>query len=241
MIEIIKKSQQYNEIIFNNKFFGNKPVSTEQKNIKPYSNLFYWNHGFAKESIEFPLHPHQGFEIMTFVLEGRQEHFDTLTKKWIPLNKGDFQIIKSNSGIYHAEKLDAGTSGFQIWFDPNFKLSLNQPPSYKDYKSSDFRAKIINGIKTITYIGDGSEVETLTPNIAIKKFIFEKKSKEIIFLKKEKSYTFYMVEGEGMIQNNFIEKDDAIRISGADNIEFEFIGVLFCVEANTIQEYKTFC
>jgi len=50
---------------------------------------------------------------MTFIFEGTVEHYDTLTKVWTPLKAGDFQIIQSNSGIRHQEKLSKDSRAFQ--------------------------------------------------------------------------------------------------------------------------------
>ena len=36
---------------------------------------------------------------------------------------------------------------FQIWFDPNLRVSLNKLASYDDYKSQDFKFWIRNGKK----------------------------------------------------------------------------------------------
>ena len=58
-----------------------------------YSNLFYWAHLEAIETAEFPLHPHEGFEIMTFVLEGTVEHFDTKTNVWTKIQKDGLPIL----------------------------------------------------------------------------------------------------------------------------------------------------
>jgi redox-sensitive bicupin YhaK (pirin superfamily) len=82
--------------------------------VKPYSSLYYWSNGYVMEQCEFGLHPHKGFEIMTFLFEGTIEHYDTATKVWTPLNAGDFQIIQSNSGIQHQEKITKGSRAFQV-------------------------------------------------------------------------------------------------------------------------------
>jgi quercetin 2,3-dioxygenase len=117
MIQILKKEEQFNRTIFNGNFVANKPVANGvQDNVKPYSSLFYWSHARAIDQCEFGLHPHEGFEIMTFILEGNVAHYDTATKVWTPLETGDFQVIQSNSGIQHQERINKGTRNFQIWF-----------------------------------------------------------------------------------------------------------------------------
>lgn len=70
MVQVIKKVDQFNDVIFGGRFFANKPVFNGQTNTQPYSCLYYWSNGYVMEDYEFGLHPHQGFEIMTFLFEG---------------------------------------------------------------------------------------------------------------------------------------------------------------------------
>ena len=238
MIQIIKKSEQFNDVIFGGRFHANKPVYNGQSNVKPYSSLFYWSNGYVNENCEFGLHPHEGFEIMTFLFEGTIEHYDTATKVWTPLNAGDFQIIQSNSGIQHQEKISKGARAFQIWFDPKFQEAVKLTPSYIDYHSKDFLPKIENGIKTLTYIGNGSSAKALTPNLTIKKLTFEKRTKSEIALNEKMSYTFYVLSGSGLVDNQTIENDDAIRISNTNKLQVDFQGELFYIETLTTLDYR---
>ncbi|GAA6765761.1 hypothetical protein AAFH68_16990 [Flavobacterium sp. CGRL1] len=141
----------------------------ENVDVEPYSNLFYFSHAVTIDPCEFPLHPHKGFEIMTFVLEGEITHYDTESKKWITLKKGDFQIFQCNSGIQHEEHLGRKSRGFQIWFDPDFSKTLYEEPAYKNYKGIDFPAEMQNKISTINYIGGQSRAICRTPGLKIKK------------------------------------------------------------------------
>ena len=84
-----------------------KPIGFPQDGglLKPFSNLFYWAHAWTTgKRSTIGLHPHQGFEICTFVLKGSINHYDTQLNKWIRLEEGDVQIIRSGSGISHSEK-----------------------------------------------------------------------------------------------------------------------------------------
>jgi redox-sensitive bicupin YhaK (pirin superfamily) len=175
---------------------------------------------------------------MTFLFEGTIEHYDTATKVWTPLNAGDFQIIQSNSGIQHQEKISKGARAFQIWFDPKFHEALKLKPSYIDYHSKYFLPKMENGIKTLTYIGNGSSTKALTPNLTVKKLTFEKKTKSEIALNETMSYTFYVLNGNGLVDNQTIKNDDAIRISNTNKLTVDFQGDLFYIETPTTLDYK---
>lgn len=238
MIQIIKKSEQFNDVIFDGRFHANKPVFYGKKTVKPFSSLYYWSHGYVSEPCEFGLHPHEGFEIMTFLWEGRIEHYDTATKVWTPLEAGDFQIIQSNSGIQHQEKVHKNSRAFQIWFDPNFYKAIELKPSYVDYSSQDFSPKNEAGILTTTYIGEESKALALTPNLTIKKMTFADNKQMKITLKPEMSYVFYVLKGNGTIENQSIEIDDSVRISNTKELDIHFQGDLFYIELPTLMEYK---
>lgn len=238
MIQVIKKTEQFNDVIFGGRFHANKPVFNGKSNVMPYSCLYYWSNGYVNEQCEFGLHPHEGFEIMTFLFEGTIEHYDTASKIWTPLNAGDFQIIQSNCGIQHREKVFKNSRAFQIWFDPNFRETVKLSPSYIDYASKDFSPKIENNIKTLNYIGEGSKAKAITPNLAIKKLIFEEQTQKSIPLKEDMSYTFYVLNGKGIVEKQSIEQDDAIRVSNASTLEIDFRGELFLIELPTNLDYR---
>lgn len=73
----------------------------------------------------FPWHPHRGIETVTYMLEGRVEHGDSMGNKGVIL-PGDIQWMTAGSGIIHQEmpKGDDGNMwGFQLW--------VNLPSSHK--------------------------------------------------------------------------------------------------------------
>lgn len=240
MIQLIKKADQFNTVMFGDKAKANKPVFLKQENVKPYSNLFYWSNTSVTETSGFGLHPHEGFEIMTFVIKGAIEHHDTKTNVWTPINPGDFQIIQANSGIEHQERVVSGSQAFQIWFDPNFRNAIQLQPDYKDYKAEDFLPQSEMGIEVITYIGDGSNVKVLTPNIKIKKLIFKNQKQINIPLNENASYTLYVLNGKGNIKQGNIERDDVIRISGEENLSINFSGEIFYIETPLLLDYTPY-
>ena len=169
---------------FNNgEIIENKPIGFPQDDgpLKPYSSLFYWAKATALQDSTIGLHPHQGFEIMSFVLEGRIRHYDTQSKEWMPLDRGDVQIIRSRKGISHAEHMEAGSVMFQIWFDPNLQATLPQEASYSDYRADSFQEE--NG-KTIYRNEEEGQVKMDAPEVNIWRQQFSTGSSELS-LKKE--------------------------------------------------------
>jgi redox-sensitive bicupin YhaK (pirin superfamily) len=240
MIRIITKAEQYHSSVFGGRLVANKPVAFRTKSsVSPYSNLFYWSHGIATEDCEFGLHPHEGFEIMTFVLEGQVSHYDTETKVWTPLVTGDFQIIQSGSGIQHQEKISKGTRGFQIWFDPGFENSIRSKPDYRDYHRDDFKLESFCGIPAITYIGHPSETHVQTPQLSIRKLILSEPRLYTMALDPSFTYTIYVLSGCYRVNQTMIVMNDVIRAYDSLSIELtcQQAGECFMIQSPTQPNY----
>ena len=238
MIEVFKKENQAYGEFNNGEIIENKPIGfpTDRGSISSYSNLFYWAHATAKLDSTIGLHPHRGFEILTYVLSGSIKHYDTLIDKWIKLDKGDVQVIQSGSGISHSEFIQKNSSIFQIWFDPNINKTIYEKPKYKDYKSSFFKIK--NNKKTI--IGKDSSLKIKTEDIEI----FELKLTEdtILHLNSKKYYSIYILSGKLALKEKEINNHDFIKISNENNISLKIINEsqLFVITSPINVSYKTY-
>jgi len=81
----------------------------------------------------FPSHPHRGIETVTYMLDGKVEHGDSMGNKGV-IGKGDIQWMTAGSGIIHEEmpKYEQGKMhGFQLWVNlPS--ASKMTAPRYQD-------------------------------------------------------------------------------------------------------------
>ena len=222
-INIFKKDDQADGNFNNGEILEKKPIGFPQDGgkLKPYSNLFYWAHAWtpnAKSTIG--LHPHQGFEICSFILKGSINHFDTKQNKWISLKKGDVQIIRAGNGISHAEELNKESEIFQIWFDPNIKLSITQEATYNDYKSDDFEIVESKGIRIKRIAGMGSPMKIYSEGIEINSYEIADKNKFNLELEDDSTYSYFILKGEAKINNKIANKGDFIIISECNNLCF---------------------
>ena len=238
----LKKEQQQLMPLFNGAFTENKPIPfPDRGRTQAYSNLFYWAHLEASETAEFPLHPHEGFEIMTFVFRGSLEHYDTATKVWTPLGAGGVQVIQAGSGVQHAERIIKGSELFQIWFDPDFSKTLKKDAAYRDYKADEFTRKKEDGIERLTYVGEKGPIYFETEGIEIEKLVFDT-GEYVEKLDRNYTYSYYLLDGEMMINNEVVVKDSFLVFSEVDEVTFSVDkqAELFVIKSPSVVNYKRF-
>jgi len=116
-----------------------KPIAFpgEGSVVKRVGPLFYWAWATSSEESEIGLHPHQGFEIMTYVVQGRAHHGDTLGTD-STVGAGGVQVMQTGSGVSHREKLSGGSELFQIWFEPDLREAVRREPTYRQFEHGDF-------------------------------------------------------------------------------------------------------
>ncbi|MFT5659503.1 MAG: redox-sensitive bicupin YhaK (pirin superfamily) [Sulfurimonas sp.] len=238
----LKKEQQELMPLFNGAFIENKPIPFPNRNgSSAYSNLFYWAHLEALETSEFPLHPHEGFEIMTFVFKGSIEHYDTATKVWTPLGLGGVQVIQAGSGVQHAEKITKGTQLFQIWFDPDFSKSMIKDACYRDYQVNEFTSEKENAVERLIYLKDRGVISYDTPNISIEKLKFVS-GKYQETLEENYTYSYYLLGGEVTVDNELMTKDDFLVLNSSKEVSItaKSTSELFVIKSLTNIEYPRF-
>lgn len=85
----------------------------------------------------FPSHPHRGMETVTYMLDGRVEHSDSMGNSGV-ISKGDLQWMTAGSGIIHEEmpQNEGGRMrGFQLWVNLP-ATSKMIAPRYQDIPSN---------------------------------------------------------------------------------------------------------
>tara|TARA_B100001059_G_scaffold93304_1_gene92644 strand:+ start:12241 stop:12993 length:753 start_codon:yes stop_codon:yes gene_type:complete len=245
-IEIYQIKDQAKGNFNNGEILENKPIGFPGENgkLKPYSNIFYWAHAWTtNKKSTIGLHPHKGFEICSFVLKGKINHYDTNQKKWISLSEGDVQIIRSGSGISHSEELLENSEIFQIWFDPDVSKSIHKYPSYNDYKKNDFdiidlKSKKIKLIKT-----KNSILKMDSEGIIIKEYYFKDKEKhQKIEILENKIHSFFLLNGEIELDKKLIVKGDFFKVSDLKELDIKILSnsKVFEIVSPKILSYKTY-
>lgn len=250
-LSIVPKKDQAKGQFNGGAILEDKPIGFPQDggDVKPYSNILYWAHAWTSEGSTIGEHPHRGFEIMSFVLKGTIEHYDNKNKDlptgqagWRKLNTGDAQIIRSGDGITHSERMNAGSSMFQIWFDPDLNKTLSKPASYDDYASNMFPVSSENGITTKVYKGENAPIKMDTEGIVIKEMSFPAKE-HTLKLNQETVYSIFLLDGTIEIDvPDKIEEGDFVIIREQDEFKFNSLtdSKLFIIESPLRPSYQTY-
>ncbi len=231
---------------FNNgEILENKPIGFpgDGGKLKPYSNIFYWAHAWTgSKKSTIGLHPHQGFEICSFVLKGKINHFDTKQNSWIPLSEGDVQIIRSGNGISHSEELMENSEIFQIWFDPNLRVSLNKLASYDDYKSQDFQILDSKWKKTKIIKNENSRLKMDSEGIEIFQYSYLDNKNDEISLKLDKIHSFFIIDGEISINGKIISKGFFFTVRDQNLLKLKILSnsEIFRISSPKNVSYKTY-
>lgn len=219
-----------------------KPIGFPQDRgqVKPYSNLFYWAHAWALEDSMIGEHPHKGFEIMSFVLNGNIEHYDSQLKGWKPLTAGDVQIIRAGSGISHAEKMYAGAELFQIWFDPGLERTLSKPATYNDHKGSDFQWRASAFGEAVSYVADEQGIVMDSKPLSIHRHRFTD-GKHELSLAPDAIHSHFILGGSISIDGKELGRGDFFKVSETDSYRISTTSAeVFSITNSSVLEYRTY-
>jgi redox-sensitive bicupin YhaK (pirin superfamily) len=85
----------------------------------------------------FPMHPHRGIETVTYMLDGKVTHRDSMGNEGT-IGPGDVQWMTAGGGIMHEEMpgpRDGRMGGFQLWVNLPARLKMTKP-RYQEIASS---------------------------------------------------------------------------------------------------------
>ncbi|MFZ3590378.1 pirin family protein [Bacillus sp. DJP31] len=218
-IKVYPPDQQGTGAFDGGKITEQKPIGFpgEGSKVVRIGPLFYWAWAKSKEAGFIPSHPHQGFEIITYVVNGRAEHGDSLGTK-STVGPGGIQVMQTGSGVYHQEAfIGPDFDGFQIWFEPYLNEAVLREPKYSQYNHEDFSSNEENNVIVKKVIGGGSPVQ-LVADVKMWDIKVEQGSSYSHNLGSDRSLAILAIEGNGIVDANhnnisFNEKDFVVANS----------------------------
>lgn len=136
------------------------------RNLDPFLMLDHFGSENPNEYIAgFPDHPHRGFITVTYMLDGRMLHEDSMGNRG-NLGAGDVQWMKAASGVIHSEMPQQSNGlmrGFQLWINLPASQKMSEP-GYQEFSSKAIPEITVAGgsVKVIsgTITNEDDEVAT---------------------------------------------------------------------------------
>ena len=145
-------------------------IGTQQlDHIDPFLLLDEFRNEDSKDYVAgFPDHPHRGFETVTYMMQGRMRHQDSVGNSGL-LTDGALQWMTAGRGIIHSEmpeQTDGLIWGYQLWVNLPSKDKMTAP-RYQDIppdaipeaEAEGVRVKVLAG----SWNGVSGAAETLWP------------------------------------------------------------------------------
>ncbi|CAF0946469.1 unnamed protein product [Adineta steineri] len=111
-------------------------ASYHNSSFPGYGSLRVLNEDRVQPTTGFDPHPHQEYEIFSYIVDGELQHKDSMGNKEI-IHRGEIQFTSAGTGIQHSEynvHKSLWVHFIQIWVKPN---QSKLKPSYTTKKWSD--------------------------------------------------------------------------------------------------------
>jgi quercetin 2,3-dioxygenase len=184
----------------------------------------------------FDVHPHRGIETLTYIIDGRIEHYDNATGAGGILEKGDLQFMTAGRGVLHNESPPDGEKVhlLQLWVNLPRKYKMVKP-RYQNMHAKDMPVREENGALIRVYSGSSGDMVSNTLNYAPVTFveiILEKGSSIVQDLPGSYNGYIYVLEGSGAFGENKVEakKGQAMWLGSSDDSELS--GIQFTANEN---------
>lgn len=113
----------------------------------------------------FDVHPHRGFETVTYIIDGRLEHYDNATGTGGILEKGDVQWMTAGRGVVHLESPPEGETvhTLQLWVNLPGRFKMAEP-RYQHLPAAEMPVREEDGARIRVFSGSSGPVAAATLN-----------------------------------------------------------------------------
>ena len=176
----------------------------------------------------FPWHPHRGIETVTYMLEGKVRHGDSLGNKGV-IESGDVQWMTAGSGIIHEEmpeNSEKGIEGFQLWVNLSAKNKMIAP-RYQEIKKEEIPVvELANNVIVNVICGEINGTQGAVKGIAAQPTLFDLHipggSTFEYSLNKDQNVSAYIYKGTAFLDENIeVEELSSIVFGEGDFVRIE--------------------
>lgn len=174
-----------------------------------------------------PTHPHAGIETLTYLLEGRGHHLDSLGNFSV-MGPGDVQWMRAGRGIVHDEgpddqaRRDGGrVHALQLWIDLP-RPHRHDPPAYRQFGATEIPVLIAGEGVVIRLIagsfgGAVGPVETFAQPFLMHVELAAGSAIRLDPIVAE--IAAYVMCGDARLQGADVREGDFVRFAGTGNID----------------------
>jgi redox-sensitive bicupin YhaK (pirin superfamily) len=178
------------------------------------------NDDIVQPKMGFGEHPHRNMEIISIPISGALSHKDSMGNKR-SIDVGEVQVMSSGTGITHSEFNDSKTEEahfLQLWIFPEIE---NVKPVYNQKVFEEAGRK--NKFQTLVSPKDKEVEGSLTMNQQGYILMIDLDADfETEYLSKNAAY-FFLIEGEVLIDEELLQKRDAIGVVTTQKIKIKAI------------------
>ena len=172
----------------------------------------------------FPWHPHRGIETVTYLIDGRIEHMDSLGNMGV-IESGESQWMTAGGGILHQEMPVASKRmlGFQLWLNLPRAEKMTKPaylgitgdmiPAVHDGKAI---VRVLSG----SY-GDSSGTQPRHIKAGILDVSLPMRERISIPVRQEETVFAFLIEGDAMIDSTLVMEKTAVLFGAGGHVTIE--------------------
>lgn len=177
-----------------------------------FSHLRVINEDFIAPSHGFGMHPHNDMEILTYVLNGRVAHKDSMGNQ-TEVPAGEFQIMSAGSGVLHSEinpSAEETLHLYQIWILPNQK---GITPRYDQAKFADKEG----GTLILSPNADEGSFK-IYQEMKLWRYQYGTNKQAEVTLNPQRSYWLQVVKGNLTVNGVVLDTSDALALKQEERL-----------------------
>lgn len=207
------------------------------RRLDPFLMLDEFGSADAQDYIAgFPQHPHRGFQTVTYMLEGKMGHKDSVGNTGV-IEDGGLQWMNAGRGIIHEEmpqQIEGRMRGFQLWVNLPASEKMSAP-GYQDIPSAQIPEVALDKALVRVLAGSFNEVEGPVKTQAIQPQFFDlhlQANAELSWPTQASHNGFiYVYEGQLMVGSDSLKKgqlgvlafDSSISLSSNSDAKAIFV------------------